>query len=55
MGQEKIIGEIARKFGLNFNENSIDSMIKLLEAGMTPDNLVQMLQEIKTEISGLEI
>lgn len=55
MGQEeKIIGEIARELGLNFNESSIDLMIRLLDAGMTPDNLVQMLQEIRVEISGLD-
>lgn len=40
---------IAKKLGLNFGEEDIEVMLRLLENGVTPDNLVMMLEDIKKE------
>lgn len=53
MANEKIIQEIAKKLGLNFTESNISLMCKLLEEGMSPDNLVKLLEDVKTEISSM--
>lgn len=41
---------IAKKLGLSFGEEDIRIMLKLLENGVTPDNLIKILQEVKEEI-----
>lgn len=44
------IALIAKKLGLSFGEEDIGIMLKLLESGVTPGNLVKILEEIKEEI-----
>ena len=53
MNQVKQINEIARELGLNFSEENIGIMIKMLDLGMTSDNLVKLLEDIKAEMSCL--
>lgn len=42
---------IAQELGLNFNEEAIESMLLLLENGASPENIVKMLEDVKTEIN----
>lgn len=53
MGQEKLVAEIAQALGLNFSEETISTMLQLLEDGISPDNMVRMLEDIKAEINGM--
>lgn len=50
MGQEELLSKIAGELGLDFNEESINLMLIMLENGVSPDNLVGMLEDVKAEI-----
>lgn len=54
MDQNKIVFEINRELGLNFTENNVSILVSLLEAGMSPENMVKMLEDIKTEMATIE-
>jgi hypothetical protein len=53
MSQEKIVAEIARELGLNFTDSIIDTMVRLLDAGMPPESLVRLVQDTKAELHQL--
>ncbi|AHL30083.1 uncharacterized protein Eint_021465 [Encephalitozoon intestinalis ATCC 50506] len=48
----KDILEFAKELKLHFGEDTIDQMYKLLDSGMSPKNLIQLLKEIRNELSG---
>ncbi|KAI5170001.1 hypothetical protein PAEPH01_1162 [Pancytospora epiphaga] len=50
MDHEKIVAEIARELGVSITDDAISTMIKLLEGGIHPDNLVKVFQESKAEL-----
>lgn len=43
--------ELANELNLHFDSEIIDKLYKLLDAGMSPSNLVQLLKEIRNELS----
>lgn len=45
----KNLEEIAKELNLSFTEESIELMYKILEEGMSPDNLVKFIREIEAE------
>jgi hypothetical protein len=49
------IALIAKKLGLSFGEEDIGIMLKLLEGGVTPDNLVKILEEVKEAIKNYNV
>lgn len=54
MSTLKDLTQIAKELNLNFNEESIQLMLCLLENDVSPDNLVQILIEIKNELKSHE-
>lgn len=49
MGIEKHLKSIAEELGLKFSEEVIETMYKLIEAGMPSDNLVKLVREVESE------
>lgn len=44
--------EFARELKLHLDEDMVGQMYGLLDAGMSPDSLVQLLREIRNELGG---
>lgn len=53
MSHGKHFAYIAQELGLNFSEDIIDIMLGLLESGVSPDNLLKILENIKTELKSM--
>lgn len=45
------LAQLAKEFQLNLSEDSIETMLKLVESGMSPDNLVNVIRELQIERS----
>lgn len=54
MNYTKNLAQIANELGLNFNEDAIQCMLSLLENGISPDNMVKILEEIKLELINMQ-
>ena len=54
MGHNKYFLQIAHELGLNFSEEAIELMLGLLESGVSPDNLLKILENTKTEMKSLQ-
>jgi hypothetical protein len=54
MSSNKYIVHIAHELGLAFTEETVDIMVELLENGVSPDNLLKILENIKTEMKSLQ-
>ena len=54
MGQNKYFVYIAHELGLNFSEEAVECMLNLLESGVSPDNLLKILENSKTELKSLQ-
>ncbi|NP_001402572.1 ECU02_1495 [Encephalitozoon cuniculi GB-M1] len=48
----KDVLEFANELKLHLTGDMIDQMYKLLDSGMSPRNLAQLLKEIRNELSG---
>lgn len=54
MSYVKQLMQIAGELNLNFSEEAVQAMLALLEEDVAPDNLVKILEEIKTELKSQE-
>jgi hypothetical protein len=54
MAHNKYFVHIAHELGLNFTEEAIDLMVGLLESGVTPDNLLKILENSKNELKSMQ-
>lgn len=50
MSYNKAFTSIAHELGLSFSEEAVEAMLGLLESGVAPDNLIKVLENIKTEL-----
>ena len=51
MSVTKKLEEICRELKLNYSEETIEILIKLLESGATPDCLVKIIRQVEAEKS----
>lgn len=47
----KTLLEFASELGLSLDKDIIDNMYRLLDAGMSPNSLIQLTREIRRELS----
>lgn len=51
MSYLKYLMQIAHELNLNFDEESLQAMLGLLENNVAPDNLVKILEAVKSELT----
>lgn len=51
MDECRALLEFSNELNLHFSEEIVDGMYSLLEGGMSPDSLVQLLRDIRSELS----
>lgn len=50
MSNSKLLIELVNELNLDVDEATLNTMYKILDAGMDPENLIEILEKIKQEM-----